>query len=131
MQDCMPAKQVPLPDSRRSQSVTGGLFHRQAVRSPGGRDIADKAFGVTVYKLPGGQTEDRLPCQATGNDIETGEEFSYMKAKLALQSGSADGPNGLNEEVERAKRTRELAGPGRSHPAFGRARVRLGLRVAG
>ena len=74
-------------------------------------DLAGKAFGVPVYKLLGGRTWERVPCYATGNDVEQSLEFGYKKVKLALQYGPADGRDGLKKNVEHVKRTRELLGP--------------------
>ena len=74
-------------------------------------DLAGKAFGVPVYKLLGGRTWERVPCYATGNDVEQSLEFGYTKVKLALQHGPEDGREGLKKNVEHVKRTRELVGP--------------------
>ncbi len=73
-------------------------------------DLAGKAFGVPVYKLAGGRTWERVPCYATGNDVEQSLEFGYTKVKLALQHGPADGREGLKKNVEHVKRTREQMG---------------------
>lgn len=74
-------------------------------------DLAGKAFGVPVYQLLGGRTWERVPCYATGNDVEQSLEFGYKKVKLALQHGPAEGREGLKKNVEHVKRTRELLGP--------------------
>ena len=74
-------------------------------------DLAGKAFGVPVYDLVGGRTWERIPCYATGNDVEQSLEFGYTKVKLALQHGPPDGREGLKKNVEHVKRTRELVGP--------------------
>lgn len=74
-------------------------------------DLAGKAFGVPVYKLLGGRTHERVPCYATGNDVEQSLEFGYKKVKLALQHGPSEGREGLKKNVEHVKRTRELLGP--------------------
>ncbi|MDE0625265.1 MAG: hypothetical protein OXH99_02595 [Bryobacterales bacterium] len=74
-------------------------------------DLAGKAFGVPAYKLSGGRTWERIPCYATGNDVEQSLEFGFTKVKLALQHGPPDGREGLKKNVEHVKRTRELVGP--------------------
>lgn len=74
-------------------------------------DLAGKIHGMPVHKLLGGRTWERLPAYATGNDVEQSLEFGYKKVKLALQHGPAEGREGLKENVEHVKRTRELIGP--------------------
>ncbi len=74
-------------------------------------DLAGKAYEVPVYRLLGGKSADRVPCYATGNNVEQSLEFGYKKVKLALQHGPSDGREGLKRNVEHVKRTRELVGP--------------------
>ena len=90
---------------------TGAVVHAISGADLALWDLAGKLFGVPVYKLAGGRTWERVPCYATGNDVEQSLEFGYTKVKLALQYSPADGREGLNKNVEHVKRTRELMGP--------------------
>lgn len=74
-------------------------------------DLAGKVFETPVYRLLGGRTRRRLPCYATGNDVDQSVEFGFTKVKLAVQHGPADGREGLKKNAGHVRRTREILGP--------------------
>lgn len=74
-------------------------------------DIIGKALNEPVYKLLGGETKPRIPAYCTGNDLEQHIEFGYKKLKLAIPHGPASGREGMRQNVELVKRTRDLLGP--------------------
>ena len=73
-------------------------------------DIVGKALNMPVYKLLGGQTKDRIPCYATGNDFEQHVEFGFKRLKCAMPHGPADGIEGLRKNEAVVKQARDLVG---------------------
>jgi L-rhamnonate dehydratase len=74
-------------------------------------DLLGKAFQTPVYRLLGGETKQRIPTYCTGNDLEQHIEYGFKRLKLAIPHGPADGKEGMRNNVELVKRTRELLGP--------------------
>ena len=74
-------------------------------------DIVGIALGVPIYKLLGGEAKPRIPAYCTGNDSSQHVEFGFKKLKLAIPYGPADGREGMKNNTELVKRTRELLGP--------------------
>ena len=74
-------------------------------------DLLGNALGVPIYLLLGGETKPRIPAYCTGNDVEQHIEFGYKRLKLALPFGPADGREGMRQNAELVRRTRELLGP--------------------
>jgi L-rhamnonate dehydratase len=74
-------------------------------------DLIGNALGMPVYKLLGGETKPRIPAYCTGNDIEQHIEFGFKRLKLAMAHGPADGREGMRENSDLVKHTRELVGP--------------------
>ena len=74
-------------------------------------DLVGNALGVPVYKLLGGETKERIPAYCTGNDIEQHLAFGFKRLKLAMPHGPADGREGMRQNAELVKHTRELLGP--------------------
>jgi L-rhamnonate dehydratase len=74
-------------------------------------DIIGNSLGMPVYKLLGGETKPRIPAYCTGNDTEQHLEFGFKKLKLAIPYGPADGREGMKQNLELVKKTRELLGP--------------------
>jgi L-rhamnonate dehydratase len=74
-------------------------------------DLIGKASGLPVYKLLGGKTKDRIPAYATGNDVEWYQKLGYKAFKLAMPYGPADGNEGMRQNQDLVKKTRETVGP--------------------
>lgn len=75
-------------------------------------DLAGKLLGRPVHELLGGPTVRRLPCYATGNDVDWYQELGFRGFKLACPHGPADGLEGLERNQELVVRTREAIGEG-------------------
>jgi hypothetical protein len=65
---------------------------------------------MPVHALAGGPHRDRLPCYATGNDVDWYQELGFRAFKLACPHGPADGLDGLRRNEEFVARTRERIG---------------------
>ena len=74
-------------------------------------DIMGKALNQPVYRLIGGEVKPRVPAYCTGNDIEQHLEAGFMRLKLAIPHGPADGRAGMKKNLELVKRTRQALGP--------------------
>ncbi len=74
-------------------------------------DLIGNATGLPVYKLLGGAVRERVPCYATGNDVEVYAKMGFKKVKNAFPLPPAAGREGMRKNVELIKRTREILGP--------------------
>lgn len=74
-------------------------------------DLIGNATGLPAYKLLGGEVRPRIPCYATGNDIEVFANMGFKKIKIALPHGYGEGREGMKKNVELAKRARQALGP--------------------
>ncbi|HYW43300.1 MAG TPA: enolase C-terminal domain-like protein [Bryobacteraceae bacterium] len=74
-------------------------------------DLVGNALQLPVYKLLGGETKPRIPAYCTGNDVEQHIKFGFHRLKLAIPYGPADGREGMRQNAELVKRTREALGP--------------------
>lgn len=73
-------------------------------------DARGKLLGMPVHELAGGPHCERLPCYATGNDVDWYQELGFRAFKLACPYGPADGLDGLRRNEELVARTRERIG---------------------
>lgn len=74
-------------------------------------DIVGKSLGVPVYKLLGGNAQERIPAYATGNDIDYNVKLGFKKLKLAIPHGPASGRAGMRENVKLVEQARKALGP--------------------
>jgi L-rhamnonate dehydratase len=73
-------------------------------------DLKGKLLGQPVYALLGGPQKDRIPCYATGNDVDWYKELGFTAFKLACPYGPADGLDGLRMNEEFVAHAREIIG---------------------
>lgn len=73
-------------------------------------DARGKALGQPVAALLGGPLRERLPCYATGNDLDWYQELGFRAFKLACPYGPADGLDGLRRNEQFVARAREQIG---------------------
>src|SRR5260370_19091420 len=73
-------------------------------------DLLGRLRGEPVYSLIGGAAHEKLPCYATGPRPELAQEWGFLGGKMPLEYGPADGAGGLQQNVERMQRVRELVG---------------------
>lgn len=74
-------------------------------------DIVGKTLGLPVYKLLGGNAQDRIPAYATGNDIDFNVKMGFKKLKLAIPHGPASGRAGMRENAKLVEQARKALGP--------------------
>jgi L-rhamnonate dehydratase len=74
-------------------------------------DLMGKALGQPVFNLIGGRTKEKIPAYVTGNLTERHLKEGFKSVKLAVPHGPADGKEGLRQNVEMVRKTRELVGP--------------------
>jgi L-rhamnonate dehydratase len=74
-------------------------------------DLVGKALGQPVFNLIGGRTKEKIPAYVTGNLTERHLKEGFKSVKLAVPHGPADGKEGLRQNVEMVRKTRELVGP--------------------
>jgi len=74
-------------------------------------DLIGNATGLPVYKLLGGSIRERVPCYATGNDVEVYAKMGFKRIKNGFPLPPAAGRAGMRKNVELIKRTREVLGP--------------------
>jgi len=75
-------------------------------------DLKGKALGKPVYELIGGKTKDRLKAYATTAAYgERHKAMGFRDVKIPVRHGPADGKEGLKENEEDIRKTRELIGP--------------------
>jgi len=74
-------------------------------------DLMGNALAMPVYKLLGGETKDRIPSYATGNEIEHSVKLGFKRIKLAIPYGPADGIEGMRKNAQLVERARKALGP--------------------
>jgi len=74
-------------------------------------DLLGKALGQPVFNLIGGRTKEKIPAYVTGNLTERHLKEGFTSVKLAVPHGPADGKEGLRQNIEMVRKTRELIGP--------------------
>ncbi len=74
-------------------------------------DLLGKALGQPVFNLIGGRTKEKIPAYVTGNLTDRHLKEGFKSVKLAVPHGPADGKEGLRQNVEMVRKTRELVGP--------------------
>ena len=72
-------------------------------------DLRGKREGLPVHALLGAGRR-RIPCYATGNDVDWYRELGFRAFKLACPYGPADGQEGLRRNEEHVARARETVG---------------------
>ncbi len=77
-------------------------------------DAKGKVLGRPVYELLGGPWRDRIPCYATGFEVEWYLELGFEAVKLPNPYGPPDGDEGLRLAEEMVAEARELLGPDRA-----------------
>ena len=77
-------------------------------------DAKGKVLGRPVYELLGGPWRDRIPCYATGFQVEWYLELGFEAVKLPNPYGPPDGDEGLRLAEEMVAEARELLGPDRA-----------------
>jgi L-rhamnonate dehydratase len=73
-------------------------------------DLKGKLLGQPVYALLGGPQKERIPCYATGNDVDWYKELGFTAFKLACPYGPADGLDGIRRNEEFVAQAREIIG---------------------
>ena len=73
-------------------------------------DAKGKWLGRPVYELLGGPQKERIPCYATGFDLEWYLELGFKGVKLPNPYGPQDGIDGLQQTVEMVATSRETIG---------------------
>jgi L-rhamnonate dehydratase len=73
-------------------------------------DLKGKLLGQPVYALLGGPQKERIPCYATGNDVDWYKELGFTAFKLACPYGPADGLDGLYKNEAFVAQAREIIG---------------------
>lgn len=74
-------------------------------------DAKGKALAQPVYSLIGGPQKERIPCYATGNDVDWYRECGFNMFKLACPYGPADGLAGLDRNEAFVADVRDRIGP--------------------
>ena len=74
-------------------------------------DAKGKCLGVPVYELLGGPQKERIPCYATGFDLEWYRELGFRGFKLPNPFGPEDGTEGIRRTEEMVAAARETLGP--------------------
>ena len=74
-------------------------------------DAKGKFLGVPVYELLGGPQKDRIPCYATGFDLDWYQELGFRAFKIPNLFGPEDGTAGIRQTEEMVAATRENIGP--------------------
>jgi L-rhamnonate dehydratase len=76
-------------------------------------DAKGKVLDRPVYELLGGPWRDKVPCYATGFDVEWFLELGFQAVKLPNPYGPPEGDEGLRLTEEMVAEARELLGPDR------------------
>ncbi len=74
-------------------------------------DAKGKCLGVPVYALLGGPQKERIPCYATGFDLEWYRELGFRGFKLPNPYGPEDGTEGIRRTEEMVAAARDTLGP--------------------
>lgn len=74
-------------------------------------DALGRCRGEPVHALLGGKRRDRLALYATGPRPDVARLLGFVGGKLPLPAGAGEGPHGLIEDLELARRMRESCGP--------------------
>ena len=74
-------------------------------------DAKGKCLGVPVYELLGGPQKERIPCYATGFDVEWYRELGFQAFKLPNPFGPEDGIAGIRQTEEMVAAARDTIGP--------------------
>ena len=77
-------------------------------------DIVGKYAGTPVYKLIGGQTQEKVPGYITNSDPSIGLELGFENFKLGIPDGVLNGTAGMERTEERLQRVRDAIGPDRT-----------------
>ncbi|MEQ7123947.1 L-rhamnonate dehydratase [Actinopolymorpha sp. B11F2] len=70
-------------------------------------DLLGKLRGEPVYALLGGPVRDELVFYATGARPDLAEKLGFIGGKLPLQHGPAEGPGGMQANLDRLRSMRE------------------------
>ena len=73
-------------------------------------DLKGKLLDRPVYELLGGPAKERIPCYATGFDIDWYQELGFKAFKLPMTHGPVDGVAGLNAAEKMVAEAREKVG---------------------
>jgi L-rhamnonate dehydratase len=73
-------------------------------------DLLGKVRGEPVHALLGGPAHDALPCYATGPRPDLAAEMGFIGGKLPLIHGPAEGPEGLDRNIETLRDMRQRVG---------------------
>lgn len=73
-------------------------------------DLHGRIAEQPVYSLLGGASQDSVEVYATGPDVLAIKNHGFWGAKLPLAWGPSEGEEGFTNNVERARRARELVG---------------------
>ena len=74
-------------------------------------DAKGKCLGRPVYELLGGPQKERIPCYATGFELEWYLELGFEAVKLPNPYGPADGIEGVRQTEEMVAAGRDTIGP--------------------